>query len=523
MAFVPIPINYTLGDSITLRLGDTSGTDISSTTFVFYIIVNNSSIQVGQTRGSLTLTTQLSSTAISAILNVSKSANTSTSSSWATWYATANGVSTSSPAAITVTIPPSTYYPKISGNPTFKDTLNTTKTLTGDEAKIVLNASTLSVTATIVNNSTVVNDPTTITSWAVKNGSKISSGSGFSISASITKPTSSTVTITIVNGRGVTKIFNYTLSNYVDYKIPTASITSLARTTSDMSKVTIKYTVSMFTGSFGATSNTATITTKSGELSNGTVSTWSTVDTKTNFASTSYTKTLSGYTEDTEYGFKGTLQDALNTINITQVNLPVALPVLALSPDMADLFGTFHIHNRNNTVTKYLDIQQGTNGGIFRTRAVSDNTILNYIYLYDDRLTTAGDIVANGIYLLDSLFYKDGDTATLTNMIPIPGYITTNSTEMRFNVTVGKSLKNVSTVTVNSMYGLLRGVAGYVEGNSNQEWVGKTGVTISANIIDYHSVKVSVNSSSALSNATNNSPVIFSPSGTGLVLEFGGS
>lgn len=527
MAFVPISnLPYTLSNVLTLTLNNTSGTDISNTKFVFFVQVgSHSAISVGSVTGRLSITTTLSNVQVAEILDDSKSGNTSVSTTWVRWWAQIITQSTSvtSSAQLRVTIPENIFFPTIAVT-VFKDTLQATKTLTGNDSKIVLNASTLSVTATIRNNTT--NDPSPVQAWAVRNGTASATGSGYSVSGSITKPTSETVTIKIVNGRGVTKEYNYTLSDVVKYKVPSISIKSLERSTTDMEKVTVKYSISLFTGSFGTTSNSATVVTQSMGTD------WETVATNTNFTASSLTvSNLAGYSADSTYSFRGVLTDSLNTITSPEVTLPVALPVISFSPDSADVFGTLHVHSRNNAVNRYIDINQDASYGAVNYRDTSDDSVENYVRMYDDRIVTGGDVVASSIALIDTLFYKNGDTYHVADSTPMTAYITTTATTIRIAIPVPKSLKRISSVTVTACMGAIISpqvsTTGYLNvpsatsaGSHQTDWLNASDVTVSASITHDHLIKVTLVGTSAFYNATNNRPLIYAPAFDGLTFKF---
>ena len=123
------------------------------------------------------------------------------------------------------------------------------------------------------------------------------------------------------------------------------------------------------------------------------------------------------------------------------------------------------------------------------------------------------------------MYYRDGETLTINQNLPIPGYVTSNAKTMRFNVTTNKSLKNISTVSVTAMGGWIRGIYGYVNGYTQYavDFLAETALTVTARIVGEHSVILVVTSTTAITNVDNNTPLVYAPDSTlCLTLTFGG-
>ena len=110
----------------------------------------------------------------------------------------------------------------------------------------------------------------------------------------------------------------------------------------------------------------------------------------------------------------------------------------------------------------------------------------------------------------DALFYKAGDTYKTTQQAIYTGGTVTGSTKsLNFTITLPKSLKNINSVTLNSMTLLVRTTAGaYLNNASNGIKYGSTsGITYNVYITSENTLLIQLVSSSAYTNVTNNTPV----------------
>lgn len=115
------------------------------------------------------------------------------------------------------------------------------------------------------------------------------------------------------------------------------------------------------------------------------------------------------------------------------------------------------------------------------------------------------NIYYNRNKLLDELFYKPNDTFTFRNGYYIAGGLVTGSTkEIRFELILPKSLKNIKQVIINSLVVDVRRVnGGYLFNNVD---VAKTsGVSIGSSINSDSAVRIVLNSTTAY-DTTNNTP-----------------
>lgn len=133
-------------------------------------------------------------------------------------------------------------------------------------------------------------------------------------------------------------------------------------------------------------------------------------------------------------------------------------------------------------------------------------------------IAMSSDVAASARKAL-GLTYESNDTSTFTNLLG-SGYITSSSKSIIIGITVGKSLENISSISVNDCVGALRTASGgYVNGTSyDTNWLNQTGVTVTASKCDNYHINLSFASSSAYTNITNNTPV--SMLASSLVLTF---
>lgn len=109
--------------------------------------------------------------------------------------------------------------------------------------------------------------------------------------------------------------------------------------------------------------------------------------------------------------------------------------------------------------------------------------------------------------VIPDLEYHDGNVYTNSNYISSTGYISSGQKELTFTIIVPKLLTNITSVTVNKLSCLLRGIAGYVNGSSNIDYASTSGYTINTYIGAPNAVTISIIKSSAYSSSTNNTVV----------------
>lgn len=105
------------------------------------------------------------------------------------------------------------------------------------------------------------------------------------------------------------------------------------------------------------------------------------------------------------------------------------------------------------------------------------------------------------------LTYAANDTYSSGTTI-IGGIVTNNAKRLLIIATVDKSLENITTVTVTDLHGHTAGVAGVIDGNSSAsgDLKNKSGYTVTATKINNNTVRIQIDKSTALTNATTATP-----------------
>lgn len=120
----------------------------------------------------------------------------------------------------------------------------------------------------------------------------------------------------------------------------------------------------------------------------------------------------------------------------------------------------------------------------------------NYDEMKDTFSYKANDIVEMGATGGDKIYIAQGT-------------ITGSSAVILFTINTEKRLDNVSSVSVNNVQVVMRGINGNLNSTSTYtEYVGTSGYTITADISSPTSITIRITKSSAFTNATNNTPVV---------------
>ena len=107
-------------------------------------------------------------------------------------------------------------------------------------------------------------------------------------------------------------------------------------------------------------------------------------------------------------------------------------------------------------------------------------------------------------FIADNLFYKAGDTQTIGTVL-VAGDVTNGAKDMRFSFVLPKRMDNITTITIDSWTGGIRVPAGgYIKTDGTNL---KTEFTCSAFKASENIVTISATSGSAISGATNNTPL----------------
>lgn len=110
-----------------------------------------------------------------------------------------------------------------------------------------------------------------------------------------------------------------------------------------------------------------------------------------------------------------------------------------------------------------------------------------------------------------SLYYAPGETYSTSAEMVISGYITNGVRNIHLGLWLPKSLEKISSISITSLVGSLRGINGYING-----WSGSTniltqsGITITAARTTPNGIHINIGKSADFTNAASNTPVSLS-------------
>lgn len=110
------------------------------------------------------------------------------------------------------------------------------------------------------------------------------------------------------------------------------------------------------------------------------------------------------------------------------------------------------------------------------------------------------------------LYFSAGDTYASLAGFQTAGMTTNGNKNLYLTVTVPKLLTNINNITVTRMIGAMRGINGYVGGSSdgNFDWLTQSYISrVTAAKVADNQIRIIIVTDTALSNATNNTPVVF--------------
>lgn len=112
------------------------------------------------------------------------------------------------------------------------------------------------------------------------------------------------------------------------------------------------------------------------------------------------------------------------------------------------------------------------------------------------------------IPFIPDIYYHDGDKYINSNgYYNVTGYLTGSGKQIQLQITTAKSLANITSITVNKLAPVLRGVSGYVNGNSYLDYVTTSGYTVTANKATDNSFNIIIMATTAYSGGNNNTPI----------------
>lgn len=260
-----------------------------------------------------------------------------------TTYSGDNSIGTST-GTITISANANLCSPVISG--TAKDTNTTTKALTGNENTIIKYKSVVQLDTTI--QITAPNDNNATLSYLYVAGNQITTLSQRSFT--INNPLSKTFLLKAINSRDfATETPISATGNFIEYIIPTVTITNLKRTEPTTGDITLSYKGDYFNGKFSSTnSNTLNLTWKYREKGS---TDWTTGGTLT---PTIKDNTFTGETTITslfdyrkQYDIILIATDKLSTIESSISQLPRGYPIFWWGEDFVDILGELRINGIN--------------------------------------------------------------------------------------------------------------------------------------------------------------------------------
>lgn len=194
--------------------------------------------------------------------------------------------------------------------------------------------------------------------------------------------TESSATVAVTDSRGYTVSSSVTLSVVAYSPVSIKTITCERANSSGVhsetgTSVNYKILCNVFCGSFGQVDNTVNV------YSESKLATASTYDTQvleqtlqptgTGAVQTDYiipgVTGADTYSASSAYDIKFTVTDALSTATITAIRVTEGIPIFAWGEDHFDVYGTLHVHDRED-ITDYLSItpQGGGLSGILKTQ-----------------------------------------------------------------------------------------------------------------------------------------------------------
>ena len=125
--------------------------------------------------------------------------------------------------------------------------------------------------------------------------------------------------------------------------------------------------------------------------------------------------------------------------------------------------------------------------------------------------TDTEQLRVDNVDILGELFYKAGDTFTITGML-INGFVTSSTKSIFMSFHVEKSMANITNVTISEGKGSIRCAGGgYLNSKSSAtyDWLNETGLTWTVTKQSDHVVRVRIDSTSAFTGISNNDLLVF--------------
>lgn len=280
-----------------------------------------------------------------------------------TWNGTTNLGTTKT--TFTLQVDTSVYKPVIAWG-TASD-MNATTSALETAGSFIKGYSNLQIQATATPNDSTYGDQVTKLTVALGNVSQTNSTAGSSVSVNFMANgiTTATLAATATDSRGysVTVTKALTLVNYSPISISTIEVARVnANGDETETGEYLKYTIKgkAFLGSFGQVTNALTVSTEAKQASASAYDPAVAEQTVTTTGSGYGDFTINGitvgqYSASTQFDVKFSVADALSSATYGAIRVHEGVPVAAWGEDHFDVYGQFHIHDRDD-VTKYTTI-----------------------------------------------------------------------------------------------------------------------------------------------------------------------
>lgn len=113
------------------------------------------------------------------------------------------------------------------------------------------------------------------------------------------------------------------------------------------------------------------------------------------------------------------------------------------------------------------------------------------------------------------LCYANGDKLQTISHYATGGYLTSGGKEISFTINTPKLLTNVTSITVNHLSCVFRGVSGYVNGSSAIDYATASGYTVTANKTTDNAIMIMITADAAYTGGTNNTPIAITGASAG--------
>ena len=318
-----------------------------------------------------------------------------------------------------------------------------------------------------------------------------SSTTGYTLKATIDRNTSDRY-LNIGTG------FNSTSGYYKISGVANGSATTPAKTITANPGISVNSSTGVITASVSGSSS-ITPTVSAGYVSSGTAGTVSVSGSSTLSLTTQAAATITPSTST---------QTAVEAGRYTTGVVKVAAVTTGTAGTPTATKGSVSNHSINVTpsvtnTTGWItgSTKTGTAVNIKASDLVSGSQTITEDGTYD--VTNLSQVVVN-------MAYKTGDVISLGSNIALAGVITSGTKIASFTIPVAKSLANISSASCTVCKGGVRTPSGNNLNNlsDSTNWVGQSGITVSATKRNEYFMELRLTSTSAFTNGVNNTPVV---------------